>query len=242
MIFRPPKSDMSQPQGPVGLVVLLMSGMVWFVIGAFAGRYLYPETVEKEVIKIVEKVVTQRVEVPVDRIVYRDIVKEVEKVVEVPVEKVVIREISVPVPMKPAKKKATPEAEPSPWDFIRNGMSKSDVAAVLGNPASTREEAEKILWFYEERGQGVIFVRFHRGGLFGADKVDQWLGPDRRPVPKANAGAKLLEMAREALADGNAALALVYAQSALVAEPNSGTIKQLVRELLAKVSAQTPPR
>jgi hypothetical protein len=61
-------------------------------------------------------------------------------------------------------------------------------------------------------------------------------------VPKANAGAKLLEMAREALADGNAALALVYAQSALVVEPNSPTIKQLVRELLAKVGELTPPR
>lgn len=238
----PTPKPLKTPRSPVGFFIFLATGLVWLVIGAFAGRYLFPETVEKEVIRTVEKVVTQRVEVPVDRIVYRDVVKEVEKVVEVPVEKVVIKEISVPVPMKAAKKKAAPEAEPSPWDFIRNGMSKSDVAAVLGNPASTREEADKILWFYEERGQGVIFVRFHRGGLFGADKVDQWLGPDRRPVPKANAGAKLLEMAREALADGNAALALVYAQSALVAEPNSGPIKELIRELLTKISAQTPPR
>ena len=241
MTIPPPKPQKS-PRSPVGFVIFLATGLVWLVIGGFAGRYLYPETVEKEVIRTVEKVVTQRVEVPVERIVYRDVVKEVERVVEVPVEKVVIKEISVPVPMKAAKKKATPEAEPSPWDFIRNGMTKSDVAAVLGNPASTREEAEKILWFYEERGQGVIFVRFHRGGLFGADKVDQWLGPDRRPVPKANAGAKLLEMAREALADGNAALALVYAQSALVVEPNSAPVKELIRELLTKISAQTPPR
>lgn len=238
----PPSAPLKKPRSPFGFVVFLATGLIWLVIGGFAGRYLYPETVEKEVIRTVEKVVTQRVEVPVDRIVYRDVVKEVERVVEVPVERVIIKEISVPVPMKAAKKKATPEAEPSPWDFIRNGMSKSDVAAVLGNPASTREEEEKILWFYEERGQGVLFVRFQRGGLFGADKVDQWLGPDRRPVPKANAGAKLLEMAREALADGNAALALVYAQSALAVEPNSGPIKELIRELLAKVSAQTPPR
>ena len=238
-----PPTNLNNPRRvAASFLVFLSAGLLWFVVGAFAGRYLFPETVDKVVIQTVEKVVTQRVEVPVDRIVYRDIVKEVEKVVEVPVEKVVIKEISVPVPMKPAKKKATPEAEPSPWDFIRNGMSKSDVAAVLGNPASTREDAEKILWFYEERGQGVIFVRFHRGGLFGADKVDQWLGPDRRPVPKANAGAKLLEMAREALADGNDALALVYAQSALVVEPNSGPIKELIRELLTKISAQTPPR
>jgi hypothetical protein len=225
-----------------GFLFFLSMGLLWCVVGAFAGRYLFPETVEKVVIQTVEKVVTQRVEVPVEKVVIKEVIKEVEKIVEVPVEKVVIKEISVPVPMKAAKEKPTPEAEPSPWDFIRNGMTKSDVAALLGNPASTREEAEKILWFYEERGQGVIFVRFHRGGLFGADKVDQWLGPDRRPVPKANAGAKLLEMAREALADGNAALALVYAQSALVVEPNSAPIKELIRELLAKISAQTPPR
>jgi hypothetical protein len=49
-------------------------------------------------------------------------------------------------------------------------------------------------------------------------------------------------MAKQALEEGNAPLALVYAQSALAVEPNSVTIKQLVRELLAKVSAQTPPR
>ena len=239
----PAPLPMDKPKSVAGGFLFFLSmGLLWCVVGAFAGRYLFPETVEKVVIQTVEKVVTQRVEVPVEKVVIKEVIKEVEKIVEVPVEKVVIKEISVPVPMKAAKEKPTPEAEPSPWDFIRNGMTKSDVAALLGNPASTREEAEKILWFYEERGQGVIFVRFHRGGLFGADKVDQWLGPDRRPVPKANAGAKLLEMAREALADGNAALALVYAQSALVVEPNSAPIKELIRELLAKISAQTPPR
>lgn len=242
MTVTPPSPKQPPQGGGTSFAGFLAAGLVWLVVGMLVGRYLFPETIEKVVTRTIDRVVTQRVEVPVDRIVYRDVVKEVEKVVEVPVEKVVIKEISVPVPMKPAKTKATPEAEPSPWDFIRNGMSKSDVAAVLGNPASTREEAEKILWFYEERGQGVIFVRFQRGGLFGADKVDQWLGPDRRPVPKANAGAKLLEMARAALADGNAALALVYAQSALVVEPNSGPIKDLIRELLTIISAQTPPR
>jgi hypothetical protein len=87
-----------------------------------------------------------------------------------------------------------------------------------------------------------MFVRFKAGGLFGADSVDLWLAPDRRPVPKANAGARLHGMARRALEDGNAPLALVYAQSALDVEPNSTTIKELVRELLAKVSAQAPPR
>jgi hypothetical protein len=242
MAVTPPRPEKAPQGGGTSFVGFLAAGLVWLVVGVLVGRYLFPEKVEKIVTQTVDRVVTQRVEVPVEKIVLKEVVKEVEKIVEVPVDKIVIKEISVPVPMKAAKKKPIPEAEPSPWDFIRNGMTKSDVAAVLGNPASTREEAEKILWFYEERGQGVIFVRFHRGGLFGADKVDQWLGPDRRPVPKANAGAKLLEMAREALADGNAALALVYAQSALVVEPNSAPIKELIRELLAKISAQTPPR
>ena len=242
MAVTPPRPEKAPQGGGTSFVGFLAAGLVWLVVGVLVGRYLFPEKVEKIVTQTVDRVVTQRVEVPVEKIVLKEVVKEVEKIVEVPVDKIVIKEISVPVPMKAAKKKPIPEAEPSPWDFIRNGMTKSDVAALLGNPASTREEAEKILWFYEERGQGVIFVRFHRGGLFGADKVDQWLGPDRRPVPKANAGAKLLEMAREALADGNAALALVYAQSALVVEPNSAPIKELIRELLAKISAQTPPR
>lgn len=242
MTVVPPTAKESTQGGGTSFAGFIAAGLVWLVVGVLVGRYLFPETIEKVVTQSVDRVVTQRVEVPVDRVVYRDVVKEVEKVVEVPVEKVVIKEISVPVPMKAAKRKPGPEEEPSPWDFIRNGMTKSDVSALLGNPASTREEAEKILWFYEERGQGVIFVRFHRGGLFGADKVDQWLGPDRRPVPKANAGARLLEMAREALAEGNAALALVYAQSALAVEPNSAPIKELIRELLTKISAQTPPR
>jgi hypothetical protein len=215
---------------------------VWLLIGGFAGRYLYPETVEKEVIRTVEKIVTQRVEVPVDRIVYRDVIKEVEKIVEVPVEKIVIKEIAVPVPMKPEKKPTNVAAKDSPWDYIRNGMSKSDVSALLGDPRSVYEEGDKVTWYYEEKGQGVLFVRFKAGGLFGADTVDLWLAPDRRPVSKANAGARLQGMARRALDDGNAPLALVYAQSALAVEPNSFAIKELVRELLAKVSAQTPPR
>jgi len=242
MTVIPPVAKEPAQGGGISFAGFMAAGLVWLVVGVLVGRFLFPETIEKVVTQSVDRVVTQRVEVPVDRIVYRDVIKEVEKIIEVPVEKVVIKEISVPVPMKSAKQKPMAEAEPSPWEFIRNGMTKSDVTALLGEPASTREEADKILWFYEERGQGVIFVRFHRGGLFGADKVDQWVGPDRRPVPKADAGAKLLKMAREALGEGNAALALVYAQSALVVEPNSVPIKELIRELLAKVSAQTPPR
>jgi hypothetical protein len=235
------KSDKTQ-RGPVGFVLFLATALVWLVVGVFAGRYLFPETVEKVVIQTVEKVVTQRVEVPVEKIVFRDVIKEVEKIVEVPVERIVIKEIAVPVPMKPEKKTSSAAAKDSPWDYIRNGMSKADVEKLLGEPASVSEKEDKLTWYYEERGQGVLFVRFERGGVFGTDKVDLWLAPDRRPVPKPDAGAKLQVMARQALADENAPLALVYAQSALAVEPNSFAIKELVRELLAKVSAQTPPR
>ncbi len=225
-----------------GFLFFLSMGLLWCVVGAFAGRYLFPETVEKVVIQTVEKVVTERVEVPVEKVVIKEVIKEVEKIVEVPVEKVVIKEIAVPVPMKPEKNRSTEAAKDSPWDFIRKGLSKSAVPAPLGDPRGVYEAGDKVTWYYEEKGQGVLFVRFKAGGFFGADTVDLWLAPDRRPVPKANAGARLQGMARQALADGNAPLALVYAQSALAVEPNSLAIKELVRELLAKVSAQTPPR
>ena len=238
----PASKTEKNPRAAASFIVFFSTGVMWLVIGGFAGRYLYPETVEKEVIKTVEKIVTQRVEVPVDRIVYRDVIKEVEKIVEVPVEKIVIKEISVPVPMNPTKRQPEPVARESGWDSIRNGMSRSEVTALLGEPAKVHEEDDKLIWYYEERGQGVLFVRFKVGGIFGGDKVDLWLAPDRRPVPKPNAGARLHGMAKQALEEGNAPLALVYAQSALAVEPNSVTIKQLVRELLAKVSAQTPPR
>jgi len=228
--------------GVKGFLLFLTLAGVWLVIGILFGRYLFPETIEKVVIKTVEKVVTQRFEVPVDRIVYRDVIKEVVKTVEVPVEKIVIKEIAVPVPMKTQRAKIEAEPDASPWDFIRNGMSKSDVTALLGDPSRVYEENEKVTWYYDEKGQGALFVRFKVGGLFGADKVDLWLAPDRRPVPKPNAGARLQGMAHQALEDGNAPLALVYAQAALAVEPDSGVIKELVRGLLAKVSAQTAPR
>ena len=105
------------------------------VIGAFAGRYLFPEVVEKVVTQTVEKVVTKRVEVPVVRIEYRDIIKEVPKTVEVPVDRVVFKEIAVPVPMRAEAPVISLAAEPSRWDGLKNGMSKSEVTALLGPAA-----------------------------------------------------------------------------------------------------------
>ena len=242
MTVAPPSPKKPPQGGGTSFAGFLAAGLVWLVVGVLVGRYLFPETIEKVVTQTIDRVVTQRVEVPVEKIVYRDVIKEVEKIVEVPVERIVIKEIAVPVPMKSAKKQPESSSTESAWDSIRNGMSKSDVAAVLGDPVKVHEEDDKVIWYYEEKGQGVLFVRFKVGGLFGGDKVDLWLAPDRRLVPKPNAGARLHGMAKQAMEDGNAPLALVYAQSALAVEPNDVTIKQLVRELLAKVGAQIPPR
>lgn len=220
--------------------VFIVTSVVWMTIGVFAGRYLFPETVEKEVIKTVE--VVKRVEVPVDHIVYKDVIREVPKIVEVPVDKVVFREIAVPVPMRAEAPAVSLASEPSRWDALKTGMSKSEVAALLGPAARVTEADGHILWHYEEKGQGALFVRFKAGGLFGADKVDLFNGPVQNSHPKANAGARLLEMAHKAREGGNAALALVYAQSALSVEPSNQPIKELVTTLINEISGQTRPR
>lgn len=220
----------------MGFVVFLSTGLVWLVIGAFAGRYLFPETVEKVVTQTVEKVVTKRVEVPVDRIVYRDVIKEVEMRVEIPVDRVVFKEIAVPVPMRAEAPVISLASEPSRWDALKNGMSRSEVTALLGPAARVTESDGQIFWHYEEKGQGALFIRFKVGGLFGSDKVDLYNGPVLHAHPKANAGAKLLEMAYKAREGGNAALALVYAQSALSVEPGSQPIKDLVGDLILQIS------
>jgi hypothetical protein len=113
---------------------------------------------------------------------------------------------------------------------------------LLGPAARVTESDGQIFWHYEEKGQGALFVRFKVGGLFGSDKVDLYNGPDLRPLPTANAGARLREMALRAREGGNAALALVYAQSALSVEPGSQPIKELVGSLIAEISGQTRPR
>lgn len=233
-----PKADRSF----FGFVRILGVGAIWLVIGAFAGRYLFPEVVEKVVTQTVEKVVTKRVEVPVDRVVYRDVIKEVEMRVEIPVDRVVFKEIAVPVPMRAEAPVISLAAEPSRWDALKNGMSKSEVSALLGPAARVTESDGHILWHYEEKGQGALFVRFKAGGLFGSDKVDLFNGPVLHAHPKANAGARLLEMAYKAREGGNAALALVYAQSALSVEPSSQPIKDLVGRLITEINGQTRPR
>jgi hypothetical protein len=155
---------------------------------------------------------------------------------------VVFKEIAVPVPMRAEAPVISLAAEPSRWDALKNGMSRSEVTALLGPAARVTESDGAILWHYEEKGQGALFVRFKVGGLFGSDKVDLYNGPDLRPLPKANAGARLREMALRAREGGNPALALVYAQSALSVEPGSQPIKDLVGSLIAEISGQTRPR
>ena len=143
-----------------------------------------------------------------------------------------------------AFERGTEASPPGPCvcSIMEGAKNLSEVTALLGPAARVTESDGAILWHYEEKGQGALFVRFKVGGLFGSDKVDLYNGPDLRPLPKANAGARLREMALRAREGGNAALALVYAQSALSVEPGSEAIKELVGSLIAEISGQTRPR
>ncbi len=67
MIIPQMKTGPLPVRNSLGFLPVLGYSAIWLIIGGFAGRYLYPETVEKEVVKTVEKVVTQRVEVPVEK-------------------------------------------------------------------------------------------------------------------------------------------------------------------------------
>ncbi len=91
-----PRTVPLSDRASLGFARFLLVGLLWLVVGALAGRYLFPEVKVELVERRVE--VEKRVEVPVERIVERVVIKEVEKRVEVPVEKIVIREVQVPAP------------------------------------------------------------------------------------------------------------------------------------------------
>lgn len=160
----------------------LFAGLLWLVIGAFAGRYLFPEIRIEQVEKQVE--IIKRVEVPVDRIVERVVVKEVEKRVEVPVEKIVYREVQVP-PSAPRNAEPSKVANPvSPWNSVKAGMTKSEVSELLGEPRKVVSRDDFIYWYYTDKQEDDLFIRFKVAGLFGFDRVEYWLGPDRSPTLK----------------------------------------------------------
>ena len=160
----------------------LFAGLLWLVIGVLAGRYFFPEIKIEQVEKRVE--VIRRVEVPVDRIVERVVVKEVEKRVEVPVEKIIYRDVPAP-PSVPRSAGPTKVANPvSPWNSVKVGMTKSEVSELLGEPHKVVSGDDVIYWYYSDKQEDDLFIRFKVAGLFGFDRVEHWLGPDRRPILK----------------------------------------------------------
>ena len=160
----------------------LFAGLLWLVIGVLAGRYFFPEIKIEQVEKRVE--VIRRVEVPVDRIVERVVVKEVEKRVEVPVETIIYREVPAP-PSAPRIVEPSKVANPvSPWNSVKAGMTKSEVSELLGEPHKVVSGDDVIYWYYSDKQEDDLFIRFKVAGLFGFDRVEHWLGPDRRPILK----------------------------------------------------------
>jgi len=228
----------ASPPRPSGWLWALSSAVTLFV-GALAGAYLFPETKFQE--KVVEKrvEVERRVEVPVEKVVERVVYKEVEKRVEVPVERVVIKELEIPIPMKDQDTIFKPSAEPTSWDAISHSLTKSDVRAILGEPATEQERDGALYWHYKAEGQGVLFVRFKLGGFLGSDRVDLWLGPPRASGPREKVTVRLLGIAQQAHTAGNLPLALVYAEAAATATPSNQDVKELVSKLRKELNDQS---
>ncbi len=108
---------------------------------------------------------------------------EVEKRVEVPVEKIVIREVQVPAPMtrNPENNDVTKPA--SAWDALKVGMTKSEVTDLLGEPNRVVAGEDIIYWYYSAQQADFLFIRFKVAGFIGFDRVEYWMGPNQR-TPK----------------------------------------------------------
>ncbi len=159
----------------------LFACLLWLVIGALAGRYLFPEVKVELVERRVE--VEKRVEVPVERIVERVVIKEVEKRVEVPVEKIVIREVQVPAPTPQGQGNINQTKPASAWDSLKVGMTKSEVTDLLGEPNRVVAGEDIIYWYYSAQQSDFFFIRFKVAGFIGFDRVEYWMGPNQR-TPK----------------------------------------------------------
>jgi len=234
----PQAGRLNPDKGAPGFIASLCIGLVWLLIGVLAGRYLFPETIEKVETQIVEKVVTQRIEVPVDKIVYKEVLREVSNDPGASPERVVIREVPVPVPMAFEAQNVPSRSYNPAWKEIKSDMTSDEVRSLLGPPDKIVEDDETSTWFYEEKDQGVVFTRFKKGGIFSKDRLALWMAPDPKLKAGTGAGATLLTRARKARETGNAALALVYAQSALSAEPGDQEATKLIDELIAEISAR----
>jgi len=94
-----------------------------------------------EVIKYVDRIVEKRVEVPVEKRVEVPVVKIVEKMVEVPVDRIVYRDRIVEKPVRSVP------AGLSSWRQIAKGLTREEVRMILGEPLKI-EGGSIERWYY----------------------------------------------------------------------------------------------
>lgn len=137
-------------------VVHVLGSLALLLAGMAMGANLFPRTEQVTVERIVER----RVEVPVEVVKYLD--RVVEKRVEVPVEKVVYVRDTL-------KKPQDKQPDASSWLQVTEGLSRSDVLAILGEPRKIEGGGSFEDWYYE--GRGGARVSFLNG------KVYAWVAP-----------------------------------------------------------------
>jgi outer membrane protein assembly factor BamE (lipoprotein component of BamABCDE complex) len=111
------------------------------------------------------------------------VIKEVEMRVEVPVEKIVIREVQVPAPTPQGQGNINQTKPASAWDSLKVGMTKSEVTDLLGEPNRVVAGEDIIYWYYSAQQSDFFFIRFKVAGFIGFDRVEYWMGPNQR-TPK----------------------------------------------------------
>ena len=115
-----------------------------------------------EVIKYVDRIVEKRVEVPVEKRVEVPVVKFVEKMVEVPVERIVYRDRIVEKPVRSVP------AGLSSWRQITKGLSREEVRSILGEPLKIEGGAIER-WYYGSTSTSYAPARvdFMFSGVYG---------------------------------------------------------------------------
>ena len=128
----------------------VLVGLVCLLAGAAIGGAFFPQ----QVVKLVT--VEKRVEVPVERIVEKQVPVEVikyvdrvvEKRVEVPIEVVKYVERMVPAEPPPAGSWPTPTGRA--WNQVKAGMTAASVRVLLGVPKEiqTYDHVDQAYWYY----------------------------------------------------------------------------------------------
>jgi len=115
-----------------------------------------------EVIKYVDRIVEKRVEVPVEKRVEVPVVKVVEKMVEVPVDRIVYRDRVVEKPVRSVP------AGLVQWRRIRLGLSQVEVRNILGEPLKIDAQIFER-WYYGKYAYGdqPASVKFSDGIVSG---------------------------------------------------------------------------